>query len=87
MIKAIFGMTDDDDEEGTSGILLGLSKKNVAKLMAGEPIYVKGNDGESAWPFNMIIMYGETEEDIVSELQEKANVFGISLEGMTATKH
>ena len=69
MIKAIF--TDDN---GTDGLLIGLSEKNIERLKAGEPIFVKADD--SAFPINMIIMVGKTEEDIITELQEKSDIFG-----------
>lgn len=46
--------------DGAPLLLLGLSKLNIERLMAGKPIKLNGN----AVGFNgeIIIMYGETEE-------------------------
>jgi hypothetical protein len=46
---------------------LGLARRNIELLMAGKPILV---DGEKLnLPFDVMILYGETEMTIVDELK------------------
>jgi hypothetical protein len=57
MIKARAGNT----------VIFGLSRKNIEKLTEGKPIAFDGEqvnmDG-----YNFVIMFGETEQDILTEL-------------------
>ncbi len=47
-------------------LLFGLSKINIQKLQEGKPIIVKGKDMNLN--FDVVITFGETEEDIYREL-------------------
>lgn len=47
---------------------LGLSKMNLKKLKAGQPILVNGSD--IGIENDILIMYGATEKDIIKDLQE-----------------
>lgn len=47
---------------------LGLSKINLKKLKAGQPILVDGS--EIGIENDILIMYGTTENDIIRELQK-----------------
>jgi hypothetical protein len=57
---------------GTAGgkplMLLGLSGENVTRLVAGEPISFDAQ--QLGFPGNIMIMYGRTEDDIVTELRK-----------------
>ena len=63
--------------QGTMGgkplLLLGLSGENVARLAAGEPILVRAGDlAAMGLPaMQVIVMYGRTEQDIISEIKAK----------------
>ncbi len=48
-------------------LLFGLSKMNIKKLQEGMPIIIEGKD-MGIDDIKIIIMYGETEEDIYEEL-------------------
>jgi hypothetical protein len=51
--------------------LFGLTKENVTRLMAGEPIVVTLNEhGLQGPPLSIVLCYGETEESLALELQE-----------------
>ena len=51
--------------------LFGLSKENVTRLMAGEPITITLNEHGLQGPaISIVLCYGETEEAIALELQE-----------------
>jgi hypothetical protein len=51
--------------------LFGITKENVTRLMAGEPIVVKLNEHGLQGPaISIVICYGETEEALALELRE-----------------
>lgn len=51
-------------------VLLGLSRVNVERLMAGQPIRVHGDDPAIGLPgVTIVLMYGETEDAIEAELR------------------
>lgn len=51
--------------------LFGITKENVTRLMAGEPISIRLNEhGLQGPPISIILCYGETEESLALELQE-----------------
>jgi hypothetical protein len=60
MIKAL------GTKDGHPLIIAGLSNGNIRKLKEGKPILMKmALDGE---PFEILIMYGDTEQAMVQEL-------------------
>lgn len=51
-------------------VLLGLSRGNVERMMAGDPIRVHGDDPAIGLPgVTIVLMYGETEDAITAELR------------------
>lgn len=64
MLKAI----STNAEKRTMTIWLGLSKENIERLEEDKPISI--NLGEFNMPdINIVIMYGDTEEEIKSDLR------------------
>lgn len=63
MIKAVMTMKD-----GSPGLVLGLTKENVAKLRAGQPIHIEGKP--LGLGIQIIVMYGDTPQQIVDQLRE-----------------
>lgn len=64
MIKATGGSKD-----GTPLLILGLSRLNTEKLLDGQPIHVRVDHVDPRLPaLNVVLMGGETEEDIAAEL-------------------
>lgn len=59
MLKARIGPT----------VLLGLDARNVELLKQGKPIMVKGEDIGIEGGLRIALMYGETIDDIVRELE------------------
>lgn len=59
-----------EDQQGKKILLLGLSRANVERLMAGEPIKVPVLPQGSGWPQNwsVSILFGETELAIQLQL-------------------
>jgi hypothetical protein len=55
--------------DGHLMVLIGLSRNNCERLLEGKPIH-KGPDTTRA-PMTIIIVGGETEEDIAKELEER----------------
>lgn len=51
---------------GTKLLILGLSRKNVEELQKGRPIFKTAEEIHE--DHNLIIMFGETEEDIQQEI-------------------
>jgi hypothetical protein len=53
-----------------NNFIFGFAKENVERLMGGEPITVKLNEfGLTGPDIRIIILYGETEESLVLDLQ------------------
>ena len=51
--------------------LFGITKENVTRLMNGEPISIRLNEHGLHGPdIHIVLCYGETEEQLVLELQE-----------------
>lgn len=53
-------------------LLFGLSDDNIRRLQAGQPIFVALDDGmlgPNAPAYDVLVMYGPTEEDIRAELE------------------
>jgi hypothetical protein len=51
-------------------VLLGITRGNVERLMAGQPIRVSGDDPAIGLPgVTLCIMFGETEDAIAGELR------------------
>jgi hypothetical protein len=64
MIKATGGSKD-----GVPLLILGLSRANTEKLLAGQPIHVRTDHVDPRVPaMHVILMGGETEEAIAAEL-------------------
>lgn len=63
MIKARVDMPDESPL-----VILGLSRLNCDKLLAGKPILIEG-DPLGLHDVNVVIMAGETEDDIAQELE------------------
>jgi hypothetical protein len=55
-------------ENGRQLVTLGITEHNVRKLKAREPLYSKGE--EIGMPFDIVIVYGRDQEQILRELQE-----------------
>lgn len=55
--------------EGNKIIGLGLSRKNVEKLMEGLPIIVKGREINRPEVGEILVFFGETEEQMVADLE------------------
>jgi hypothetical protein len=69
MIKATGGSRD-----GTPLLILGLSRANTEKLLAGQPIRVRTDHVDPRLPaMNIVLMGGETEADIAAELGQHAD--------------
>jgi len=62
MIKAIMKNKDSDNI-----LLLGISEENVNRLKEGKPIHIKGD--ELGIDNDVLIVYGETEEDLYKDLR------------------
>lgn len=61
MIKATF-----DSKTGHT-LLLGLSRENITRLMADQPIRILP-DADLGLPITLVIMGGETEQEIYDQL-------------------
>ena len=59
-------------KNGRKIVGFGLSKGNVDKLKAGQPIYVLGEP--LGFPEDFTIIYGETEDDMANELRSKFKI-------------
>ena len=68
MIKAVMSSVENDDKT----LVLGLSFGNLTRLRQGMtiPIDLDALAVERGEIRNVLIMYGETEADIVSELEQ-----------------
>ena len=62
MLKAMM-----QNNEGKNILLLGLSRENVVRLKEGKPIHINGD--ELGFENDVILVYGETEEQIYEDLQ------------------
>jgi hypothetical protein len=51
---------------GRPFVLFGLSAKNVERLKAGDPAHIWAE--EMALPFDVVIMYGETEQAMIDQV-------------------
>jgi hypothetical protein len=65
VIKAILRT----ETEGLPVLLVGLSGENVTRLAAGEPIVVDLAE-MGLEPYKIVLMYGATDADIVTEVRE-----------------
>lgn len=61
MIRAL--MTTKD---GRPMLLLGIEAENVKRLKEGQPIHVNGREDDL--PIDVVIMYGETLQDVLDDL-------------------
>lgn len=67
MIKAVMS-----NEAGTKFLVLGLTTQNLEKLKAGNPIAFPTTELEKLKGFELVvIVWGETEEEIVKTIQAK----------------
>mgnify|MGYP001756654279 FL=1 len=65
MIKATGGTKD-----GTPLLLLGLSRANTEKLLAGQPIPIRTTDVDPRHPdMHILLMAGETEDILAEQLK------------------
>lgn len=55
-------------------IVLGLSGENITRLVANEPIRIKGSELGLDDKYEFIIMYGKTEEIIEAEIRSHCDV-------------
>ena len=58
-----------DDQDGRPLILLGLSRENVRRLMADQPIKVTGESVGRPDVGSILIFFGETEEVMYERLK------------------
>lgn len=65
MIKAVM----QTDQCTGPTLLLGLSRKNCEKLLAGQPILIKGEEVQLPG-FNVALIAGETEDSILADLEK-----------------
>jgi hypothetical protein len=64
VIKATGGSKD-----GTPMLILGLSRTNTDRLLAGQPIHVRADQTDPRLPaLHIVLMGGETEQAIAAEL-------------------
>jgi hypothetical protein len=64
MIKATGGTKD-----GTPMLILGLSRENTVRLLAGQPIHVRVDEVDPRMPaMHVVLMGGENEDAIATEL-------------------
>lgn len=54
--------------------LFGLSRGNINRLMAGQPILIRGNDLGLEKPVDITIIFGETEEDMEIMLRREGMI-------------
>jgi hypothetical protein len=54
-------------EKGQELLGFGITAKNVERLKKGDPIFICGRDMDL--PFDVIILYGETEQEMVRLLR------------------
>ena len=65
MIKAVASQKD-----GSTAVFLGLSRENVDRLLANQPIPVKLRELHPDLPdLTIILLGGETEDDIAEDLR------------------
>jgi hypothetical protein len=55
---------------GRKFLILGVDKANVEKLMAKKPIIVRGNEFGLDLSIDVVIMYGDTLEEVAKELRD-----------------
>lgn len=81
MIKASATMTDKKGEGKL--VILGLSAGNVQRLMAGQPIKVELDEliGEHSPRIAVLLVGGETEQSIESDLREHFTIGEVSSDG------
>ncbi len=56
-------------KSGRTLLVLGIDAENVRRLTAGRPIYVDGTAHGLAVSGDVMILYGETLDDVVRELE------------------
>lgn len=80
MIKAN-GVTKSGDKFA----LIGLSRQNIAQLMANQPIYTSAE--ELGFSGKIAIVFGETEASIAADLREVCNLRGVETEFVETEDH
>lgn len=74
-------------EDGRHFLILGLSRKNTEALLEGLPIAIDTVDlGVTDGP-HILLVAGETEEDIQTELKNHFNLPPAQVDPSDATKH
>jgi hypothetical protein len=69
MLKMVMLGADDDTGEAGRVVVLGLSHENLARLKAGKPIDIDGDElGLGAT--RIVIFAGETEQSMMAQVQE-----------------
>jgi hypothetical protein len=53
-------------KDGRPMLLLGIEAENVKRLKEGQPIHVNGREDDL--PIDVVIMYGETLQDVLDDL-------------------
>ena len=67
MIKAIFRGKNDKEK---TGIVFGLSRENLKRLVKGQPIIVDLRSMGVKQNIQIMLFFGETERDCARQLQE-----------------
>jgi hypothetical protein len=53
-------------------VVFGLEAKNIERLKAGDPMLIKMSEVGKAGPDDVIvILYGDTQDDIIAEIEKK----------------
>jgi len=55
---------------GRPVMILGLTAENVRRLQAGQPIMAKGNEHGMDFPGDVMILHGETGDDIIKSFRD-----------------
>lgn len=59
-------------DDGQEHVLLGLSRENVNRLIAGQPIVIRDMDWEQV--AQVVIMFGETEQVMYDEIKKHVGI-------------
>jgi hypothetical protein len=76
-------LANNVDDNGLPIILIGLSRGNCEKLLEGKPIF-KGPD-DTMMQLSVIVVGGETEDDIVKSLKDVGFQFDFIFDERTAS--
>jgi hypothetical protein len=66
-------------------VLIGLEERNLEKLREGKPYHRHG--AEVGLPFDIVIFYGKTEDDIVSTMEQLSGPETVTIDTRNAKKN